>query len=224
MSRLGFRHNAATDKPMPERLYADKLRRKTGADWAFVVYVVDSLKDDDGAFRNGVIAYTADLFGPYTMLIYDNDGYGFTNFDAVLAHEIGHVFGALDEYKPPRVGYPSTGDLTSGYLGVRNRNAVRGGTTNISCVMRGSNATLRAFTRGDLCPSTIGQTGLRDSDADARPDDDHGEIGADPRTPYTALTFALSSPDAPLAGCLSKAVQGGHHVSQIRDGSRLRAA
>ena len=61
------------------------------------------------------------------MLTYDNDGYGFANFDAVLAHEMGHVFGALDEYEPPAPGYPSTGDLTSGYLGVRNSNAVSGG-------------------------------------------------------------------------------------------------
>ena len=75
-------------------------------------------------FRNKVVAYTADLFGPYSMLTYDNDGYGFANFDAVLAHEMGHVFGALDEYEPPAPGYPSTGDLTSGYLGVRNGNAV----------------------------------------------------------------------------------------------------
>ena len=68
-------------------------------------------------FRNHVVAYTADLFGPYSMLTYDNDGYHFANFDAVLAHEMGHVFGALDEYAPPSPGYPSTGDLTSGYLG-----------------------------------------------------------------------------------------------------------
>ena len=170
MAQLGFRHNARSDSPMPERLYADELRRKTGADWAFIVYVVDSLNDRDGAFRNGAIAYTADLYGPYSMLTYDNDGYGFANFGAVLAHEMGHVFGALDEYAPTSAGYPSTGDLSSGYLGVRNRNAVSGGTTDLPCIMRGSNATLSAFARGDLCPSTIGQTGLRDSDGDTHPD------------------------------------------------------
>ena len=65
-------------------------------------------------FRNRVVAYTADLFGPYCMLTYDNDGYRFANFDAVLAHEMGHVFGALDEYAPPAPGYPSTGDLRRG--------------------------------------------------------------------------------------------------------------
>jgi len=79
------------------------------------------------------------------------------------------VFGALDEYDAAD-GYPSTGDLTSGYLGVRNSNAVRGGTTDLPCIMRGSNAMLDAFALGDLCPSTVGQTGLRDTDADTRPD------------------------------------------------------
>ena len=153
-------------QPYPETRYADRLRRRNGADWAFVVYVVDSLKDADGMFRNGAVAYTADLFGPYSMLTYDNDGYRFANFDAVLAHEMGHVFGALDEYAPPAPGYPSTGDLRSGYLGVRNGNAVSGGSTDLPCIMRGSNATLDAFALGDLCPSTVGQTGLRDTDAD----------------------------------------------------------
>ena len=132
--------------------------------------MVDSLNDSDGTFRNGVVAYTPDLFGPYCVLTYDNDGYRFANFDAVLAHEMGHVFGALDEYAPPAPGYPSTGDLRAGYLGVRNGNAVSGGSTDLPCIMRGSNATLNAFAGGDLCRWSVGQTGLRDSDADTRPD------------------------------------------------------
>ena len=170
MGKLGFKHDRVDDSPLPERAYADAVRRKNGADWAFVLYVVDSLKDSDGMFADGAVAYTADLYGPYTVLTYDNDGYGFRNFQAVLAHEMGHVFGALDEYAPPRPGYPSTGGLKSGYLGVLNRNAVKGGTTDLPCIMRGSQATLDAFTDGDLCPSTVGQTGLRDTDSDTRPD------------------------------------------------------
>lgn len=169
MGKLGYAHDPTDDSPLPERAYADKVRRKTGADWAFVLYVVDSLRDSDGKFRDGASAYTADLYGPYMVLTYDNDGYGFSNFDAVLAHEMGHVFGALDEYRPPRQGYPSTGDLASGYLGVRNRNAEEGGTTDLPCIMRGSQSTIDAFAFGDLCPSTLGQTGLRDNDADSHP-------------------------------------------------------
>ena len=170
MDKLGYAHDRVDDSPLPERAYADEVRRESGADWAFVLYVVDSLRDADGMFPDGAIAYTADLYGPYMVLTYDNDGYGFGDFDAVLAHEMGHVFGALDEYSPPRPGYPSTGGLTSGYLGVRNRNAVKGGTTDLPCIMRGSQATLDAFALGELCPSSVGQTGLRDGDGDARPD------------------------------------------------------
>ena len=170
MGKLGYAHDRVDDSPLPERAYADNVRRRTGADWAFVLYVVDSLRDADGMFRDGAIAYTADLYGPYMVLTYDNDGYRFRNFDAVLAHEMGHVFGALDEYAPPRPGYPSTGDLKSGYLGVRNRNAVKRGTTDLPCIMRGSQATLDGYAFGDLCPSSVGQTGLRDGDADTRPD------------------------------------------------------
>ena len=171
MDALGFKHDKTDDEPMPETLYADRLRARNGADWAFVVYVVDSLRAADGMFRNGVVAYTADLFGPYCMLTYDNDGYHFANFDAVLAHEMGHVFGALDEYAPPSPAYPSRGKLRSGYLGVINGNAVVGGNGGAhACIMLGSNETLRAFRDGDLCRWTRGQTGLRDSDGDTRPD------------------------------------------------------
>ena len=185
MRKLGFKHDATDDSPPPERAYADAVRRANDADWAFVLYVVDSLKDADGMFPDGAVAYTSDLYGPYTVLTYDNDGYGFARFGAVLAHEMGHQFGALDEYAPPFAGYPSTGGLFSGYLGVKNRNAVRGGTTDLPCIMRGSQETLDAFADGELCPSTVGQTGFRVSNPDMRPD--------------VVATKPLFTPDAPVA-------------------------
>ena len=169
MARLHFGHRAG-DSPKPETAFADKVRTRNHADWAFVLYVVDSLKDKDGMFANGVVAYTADLFGPYSMLTYDNDGYGFGNFGAVLAHETGHIFGALDEYPPPVAGYPSTGDLRSGYLGVLNGNAEQGGRTHYDCIMRGSQQTVDSFRYGGLCRWTQGQAGLRDGDGDSAPD------------------------------------------------------
>jgi hypothetical protein len=101
---------------------------------------------------------------------------------------MGHVFGALDEYAPPRPGYPSTGDLTSGYLGVRNRNAVKRGTTDLPCLMRGSQATLDAFVLGELCPSSVGQAGLRDGDADTRPNIVDTRPWFDSTTPVSAAS------------------------------------
>ena len=125
MSKLGFGPGARRTSRI-RRHFRRRIRSRNDADWAFVVYVVDSLNDKDGMFRNQVVAYTADLFGPYSMLTYDNDGYHFNNFDAVLAHEMGHVFGALDEYAPPAPGYPSTGDSVGLSRGAQPQRGERG--------------------------------------------------------------------------------------------------
>ena len=177
MAKLGFRASNSADSPPPETAYDNAVRKANHTDWAFTVYVVDSLHDDatathdktPGAFPDGVFAYTFDLFGPYSVTTYDNDSYGPTNYGAVLAHEIGHVFGALDEYAA-EAGYPSTGSDYSGYLWVRNANAVKGGTTDDVCIMRGGSEGVAAYLGkpygsdeqvGGLCPSTEGQIGWR---------------------------------------------------------------
>ncbi len=206
MRSLGFPKNTTDDTPPPETAYDNAVRRASGADWAFTLYVVDSLHDDaaathdptPGEFPDGAFAYTFDLFGPYAVETYDNDSYGPGNFDGVLAHEIGHVFGALDEYAPPAPGYPSTGDLYSGYLWVRNRNAVTGGTTNLMCIMRGGSAGLKAYLGllnakskpyGGICPSTRGQIGWRDSNKNGIPD-------VVDTTPTVKLGRATTAPSA----------------------------
>ncbi len=112
MAKLLKRVVAAADSPPPERAYDNAVRKADGTDWAFTLYVVDSLKDaklkdkTPGEFPDGAFAYTYSLFGPYTVTTYDNATYTPANFDGVLAHEIGHEFGALDEYAAP-AGYPS---------------------------------------------------------------------------------------------------------------------
>ena len=170
MAALGYR-GAADDDPPPETAFDDAVRKANGADWAFTLYVVDSLDDANGRFKDGLFAYTFTVFGPYSVLTYDNGGYGIENLAPVLAHEMGHVFGALDEYAPPNPYYPSTGDLYSGYLWVQNRNAVVGGTTDYVCLMRGGDESLQAFEQGLVdCPSTRGQIGWRDANGNAAPD------------------------------------------------------
>ncbi len=177
MAKLGFKAASSADSPPPETAYDNAVRKANHTDWAFTVYVVDSLHDDaagthnktPGEFPDGAFSYTFDLFGPYSVTTYDNDSYGPADYGAVLAHEIGHVFGALDEYAA-ETGYPSTGSDYSGYLWVRNRNAVKGGTTNDVCIMRGGSEGVAAFFGqaygndqqvGGICPSTAGQVGWR---------------------------------------------------------------
>ena len=85
----------------------------------------------------------------------------------MLAHEIGHVFGALDEYAAAR-RLPEPGSLSRVTCGCKNGNAVKGGTSHDVCIMRGGNEGVAAFKGqpygndeqvGGLCPSTEGQVG-----------------------------------------------------------------
>jgi hypothetical protein len=129
------------------------------------------------------------------VLTYNNDGYRPRYFDSVMAHEMGHIFGALDEYyTPPSSGYPSGGNLYSGYLWVRNANAELTGTTDYPCIMRGGGTGITAYLDRDLCPSTRGQVGWRDKDSDGVPN-----------VIDTSPAFALPQPAVSENGTLSAA-------------------
>ena len=45
MAKLLKRVVAAADSPPPERAYDNAVRKADGTDWAFTLYVVDSLQD-----------------------------------------------------------------------------------------------------------------------------------------------------------------------------------
>jgi len=141
------------------RDYNNNLRDIYKTDWAFTVFVVDSSNDFDNRFSDGYFAY-AYLGGPFMVMTYGNNGYGPYNMDAVAAHEIGHIFHALDQYYS--ASKPCT--LRSGYLDIENQNSQYG-----TCI---SNVT--SIMRGDILPFVIkaidayaaGQLGWRDSDGD----------------------------------------------------------
>lgn len=97
--------------------YVNALRQQYGADWGYVVYVVDSLNDSNGKFADGLFAY-AYLGGPYLVMTYDNNGYGISNMDVVFAHESGHIFHALDQY----AGASSPTEYSYGYYRTINGN------------------------------------------------------------------------------------------------------
>jgi hypothetical protein len=112
------------------RSFANSRRTALGANWGYVMFVVNSLNDPDGSFSNGASAYSY-LNGPFLVLTYDNGGWGIDRMDRVALHESGHSFGALDEYA-------SSGCSTSdswGYLNVTNASCNNGGTTTDISVM-----------------------------------------------------------------------------------------
>jgi hypothetical protein len=132
------------------RSFAHSRRTSLGANWGYIIFVVDSLNDSDGSFSNGATAY-AQLNGPYMVLTYDNGGWGIDRMNLVALHETGHIFGALDEY----ASGCSTADRW-GYLTVANASCNNGGvTSDISVMGEGSelanpSANVSASARGAI--------------------------------------------------------------------------
>ncbi|MBL9140088.1 MAG: hypothetical protein JNK85_29720 [Verrucomicrobiales bacterium] len=136
------------------RAYAAGLRSRLNSDWAFTTFVVDSLMDSNGRFADGLFAY-AYLGGPFMVMTYDNNGYGISNMNKVFAHEMGHIFGASDEYAGTRLSCEA-----SGYLNIRNGN-------HVSCTSSGDpTCMMRGGLVNGLCSFSRGQVGWRDSDND----------------------------------------------------------
>jgi hypothetical protein len=91
-------------------------------------------------------------------MTYDNDNWGIGYLDMVMRHEMGHVFGAADEYDADRC---ECGNLF-GYLHVGNGNCVSCAADQDPCIM--ADASLQFS--GVMCPFTLGQVGWRDTDGD----------------------------------------------------------
>lgn len=141
------------------RQYNNHLRDTFDTDWAFTIFVVDSSNDVDDRFQDGYFAYSY-VGGPFMVLTLGNNGYGTQNMDAVAAHEIGHVFGALDQYQTAHQPCSSR----SGYLDVENQNSEYGECADDDLsIMRGGT---RPYENEALDEYARGQVGWRDSDGD----------------------------------------------------------
>ncbi|NJN94553.1 MAG: hypothetical protein HC875_10880 [Anaerolineales bacterium] len=156
MSALGYTGSSYFTRV---RNYNNDLRDTYQTDWAFTVFVVDSSADSDNRFKDNYFAY-AYLGGPFMVMTYGNNGYGPSNMDAVAAHEIGHIFHALDQYS----GAVQSCTRRSGYLNVENLNSQYGNCpSNVHSIMRGQ---IYPYTIKAIDPYAAGQIGWRDSDKD----------------------------------------------------------
>ncbi len=176
MASLGY---SSGDWMQRTRDYVNAMRTTKGTDWGLTVFLVDSSNDIGGDFSDGYFAY-AYLGGPYLVMTYDNDGWGISCMNQVMAHEVGHIFWATDEYD----GYTEY----SGYL---NAADVEGS----GCLMD-TNAL-------SLSTGTKLQVGWRDTDYDTIQDivDTFPETVLNPYpqdpTPLQILTYTGTATEVP---------------------------
>jgi hypothetical protein len=142
---------------------ANSLRQEQDADWATTLFVVNSAADHDGRFAGGYFAY-AYIGGPFTVVTSDSGPYGTSGMTSAIAHELGHIFGALDQYASAGIACTQR----SGYLSVPNSNSqLNNCGTRFVCVMLDPQG---AYTAGAVDSSALGQIGYRDEDDDSIPD------------------------------------------------------
>lgn len=137
---------------------ADALRAELKTDWTTTIFVADSDKGD-GYFSDGYFAY-AYINGPFMVVTSDAGAYGAPQLAPVVAHEIGHIFGALDQYYAARVDC----GRRSGYLDVPTTNSQYGacGQSEPSIMLD----PITAFATGAVDGSARGQLGYHDADGD----------------------------------------------------------
>ena len=179
LAGLGYTAGSYSDK-VGDLNNAQRSHHKT--DWAYTIFVADSYNDPDGLFADGLNG-RAGFGGPYVMMTYDNGSYGIDNMDRVAAHETGHIFFATDEYN----GKSESG----GYLNIQEDEDA------LDCMM---NYRLD----WNLCPSSRGQVGWRDSDGDdiLDPVDTVPDTTLDPYSPNPTsnniLVYTGTVQDIPL--------------------------
>ncbi|NTU82142.1 MAG: hypothetical protein HGA45_22655 [Chloroflexales bacterium] len=174
-----------------DQIYAagDANRDAVGADWTTTIFVVDSSNHPTGYFADGRFAY-AYINGPLMVVTSDAGAYGTNRLAPVVAHEFGHLFGALDQYAAARIAC----DRRSGYLNAPTTNSQYGG-----CGGRAPSIMLEpmgAYTGGQIDESAQAQLGYRDSDGDGLID----PLDTAPALALTEATGVASTGRPILAG------------------------
>jgi hypothetical protein len=142
---------------------ADQLRHDRHADWATTIFVANSTGTPGGRFADSHFAY-AYVNGPFMVVTSDAGPYGTSRLAPVVAHEFGHIFGALDQYAAAAT--PCT--QQSGYLSIPSTNSQANNCgTHFPSIML---EPLDAYANGQVDTSALSQLGYRDSDNNSLPD------------------------------------------------------
>jgi len=162
MGTLGY--NSA-NRHTNVRNYNQAQRVAANSNWATTIFALDNTDNFNDSY-----AY-AYFGGPFTILTRDPAGWQPQNFNMVLAHEMGHIFNAWDEYQAS--GARNT--YTGGYLNGVNGNASLNGAGNPVVPPQANALMLNNGNFGTgvpFSPSPFAsvQFGHRDTDLDNIPD------------------------------------------------------
>jgi hypothetical protein len=122
------------------------MRIKFNTNWSVASFVAYNPAPAPTTFTDGWHAYVGG--GGYSQLLLRNNGWPTTDYDRVNAHELGHLFGAPDEYNDGSGCTSST--VVIAHNGVYNGNCVKANPNAIPCVMNANSLALCGYTPGHV--------------------------------------------------------------------------
>ncbi len=147
MTNMGYLSGSHFDKVYAFNTW---LKGYAGTDWAYTAVVCYNPAAAPTTYNDGYFAW-AYYGGPYTHLLYRNNGYEISDFAEILAHETGHIFYACDEYYQPGYGGCTSCDpCNTGSHGVPNGNCEYCNQDAVLCMMRTGPWVLCCYTPGQI--------------------------------------------------------------------------
>ena len=115
--------------------YANKIKANNTAGWGYAIFVTKYPKD-----------WFAYEWGNHVVMDFTVDNWGIDNFNLVVAHETGHVFGCPDEYGSSGCNCTQLG----GRYQIANGNCQPCATNFVPCLMCSNSQAVCDYTRGHL--------------------------------------------------------------------------
>ena len=130
------------------------LKNQAGTDWAFSAFIAYNPTGQGAAekFTDDLFAY-AYLGGPYTQLLYKNNGWSVNDTWKTFAHETGHIFWACDEYYQAGYGGCTSCNPCNSYRPILNGNCEHSDcnpVNTVACIMRHSEDAICHYTAAQI--------------------------------------------------------------------------
>jgi len=130
------------------------LKNQAGTDWAYSAFIAYNPTGQGAAdrFTDDRFAY-AYLGGPYTQLLYKNNGWSVNDTWRTLAHETGHIFWACDEYYTAGYGGCTSCNPCNSYRPILNGNCEHSDCNpdnTVACMMRHSEDAICHYTAAQI--------------------------------------------------------------------------
>lgn len=142
---------------------ANAARARLGAHWAALLMAVQNDADPDGKFADNIGEHAL-LGGPYFVVMVKQSNFASATLDFYIAHEMTHMFWALDEYPANNAWWGCL--VRAGYFDQPNTNS----DVPVPAYCYNGNLALRrqCFMKGNypdsLCAASAGQVGWVDLD------------------------------------------------------------